>query len=61
MSGLSVGTWDDQLDPNRLRMDIVEAFEALIVDNAIRPQKRRSLESGDSGGDVPPRKRLKIS
>jgi hypothetical protein len=60
MSGLSVGTWDDQLDPNRLRMDIVEAFEALIVDNAIRPQKR-SLESGDSGGDAPPRKRLKIS
>src|SRR5712664_150226 len=24
INGLSVGTWDDELDPNRLRVDIVE-------------------------------------
>jgi hypothetical protein len=35
MNGLSVGGWGDELDPNRLRMDMVEAFETCISDNAL--------------------------
>jgi hypothetical protein len=66
MNGLSVGTWDDQLDADRLRMDIVETFRACISDNAIwkRPlpdskQDGLAEEFQGSGGDMP-RKRLKI-
>ena len=35
MNGLSVGGWGDELDPDRLRMDMVEAFETCISDNAL--------------------------
>lgn len=65
MNGLSVGSWDDQLDADRLRMDIVEAFRACISDNAIwkRPlpgSKQDGLEEfKGSGGDLS-RKRLKM-
>ena len=35
MNGLPVGGWGDGLDPDRLRMDMVEAFETCISDNAL--------------------------
>jgi hypothetical protein len=35
MNGLPVGGWRDKLDPDRLRMDMVEAFETCICDNAL--------------------------
>jgi hypothetical protein len=35
MNGLPVGGWGDELDPDRLRMDMVEAFETCISDNAL--------------------------
>ena len=35
MNGLPVGGWGDKLDPERLRMDMVEAFETCISDNAL--------------------------
>jgi hypothetical protein len=50
MNGLSVGAWEDQLDPGRLRIDLVEAFKASILDNAIR--KRKTLQPpGDTERD----------
>jgi hypothetical protein len=35
MNGFSVGEWRDKLDPDRLRMDMVEDFNACISDNAL--------------------------
>ena len=35
MNGLLVGGWEDELDPNRLRIDMVEAFETCISNNAL--------------------------
>jgi hypothetical protein len=35
MMGFSVGGWEDKVDPNRVRMDLVEDFEAFISDNAL--------------------------
>ena len=49
MNGFSVGAWADQLDPERLRMEIVEAFKASILDSAIR--KRKRSQSGDTEVD----------
>ena len=45
MNGLSVGGWHDVLDPERLRMDIVEAFETCISEKALQ-QTRRARNSG---------------
>jgi hypothetical protein len=36
MNGLSVGGWDDVVDPERSRTEIVEAFQASISDNAMQ-------------------------
>ena len=35
MTGFSVGSWDDRLDAERLRLEIVEAFKVYISDNAV--------------------------
>jgi hypothetical protein len=35
MNGRLVGGWGDELDPNRLRMDMVKAFETCISNNAL--------------------------
>ena len=35
MMGFSVGGWEDKVDPGRVRMDLVEDFEACISDNAL--------------------------
>ena len=35
MMGFSVGGWEDKVDPDRVRMDLVEDFEACISDNAL--------------------------
>jgi len=35
MTGFSVGSWDDRLDAERLRLEIVEAFKACISDGAV--------------------------
>ena len=37
MDGLSVGGWHDILDPQRLRMNMVEMFNACISDGAMGP------------------------
>lgn len=55
MNGLSVGGWHDIVDPERSRMEIVEAFQASISDNVL--QRRRSGEntrksSSDSEGSA---------
>jgi len=38
MNGFPVGEWDDELDPDQLRMDMVEAFQACISDEALLPK-----------------------
>ena len=43
MNGLSVGGWGDELDPDRLRMDMVEAFETCISDNAVWQKNDRPV------------------
>lgn len=35
INGLSVSSWHDLLDPERLRIDIVEAFKTCILDSAL--------------------------
>ena len=46
MNGLSVGAWDDFLDPDRLRLDIVEAFRASVLDEETEePLRRGCLEA----------------
>jgi len=45
MNGFPVGEWDDELDPDQLRMDMVEAFQACISDEALLPK-------GDQGEAV---------
>jgi hypothetical protein len=49
MNGLSVGGWDDQLDAERLRLDIVEAFRTCVSDNAIQ---KRPLTTSEQDGSV---------
>jgi hypothetical protein len=41
MNSLLVGRWGDELDPNRLRMDMVEAFETCISNNALWRKNNR--------------------
>jgi hypothetical protein len=41
MNGFSIGSWHDVLDVERLRMEIVEAFEACISDNAMQQKRAR--------------------
>jgi len=41
MNGFSVGSWHDVSDAERLRMEIVEAFEAYISDNAMQRKRAR--------------------
>jgi hypothetical protein len=43
MNGLPVGGWGDELDPDRLRMDMVEAFETCICDNALWQKSNRPV------------------
>jgi hypothetical protein len=43
MNGLCVGGWHDVLNPERVRMEIVKAFEACISDNAMH-RKRGQVE-----------------
>jgi hypothetical protein len=59
MNGLSVGAWDDQLDPERLRMDIVECFKASISDSAIRKRKRLQLDDTEMDGGLVEESRCK--
>ena len=49
MNGLSLGGWDDQLDADRLRMEIVESFKTCISDNAIR---KRPVATSRQDGSV---------
>jgi len=35
MMGFSVGGWEDNVDPDRVRMDLVEGFEACISENGL--------------------------
>jgi len=35
MMGFSVGGWKDKVDPDRVRIDLVEDFETCISDNAL--------------------------
>jgi len=35
MMGFPVGGWKDKVDPDRVRIDLVEDFEACISDNAL--------------------------
>ena len=45
MNGFSVGSWHDMLDAEHLSMDIVEAFEIYISDNAMQPKRGRENQS----------------
>jgi len=38
MNGFAVGGWRDVLDADQLRMDMVEAFQTCISDNALLPK-----------------------
>jgi hypothetical protein len=41
MNGLCVGGWHDVLNPERLRMEIVKAFDTCISDNAMQGMRDR--------------------
>jgi hypothetical protein len=43
MNGLCVGNWHDVLNPERLRMEIVKAFETCISDDAMQGINSSSL------------------
>ena len=47
MNGFQVGDWHDELDPERLRMDIVKAFETCISDNALQRKRAGNLAESD--------------
>jgi hypothetical protein len=51
MNGLSVGGWHDVIDPERSRMEIVEAFQGSISDNVLQrksDQENSRKSSSDS-------------
>jgi hypothetical protein len=50
MNGLSVNDWHDELNTERLKMEIVKTFEACISDNAIQ-RKRDRKTPGKSSSD----------
>jgi hypothetical protein len=55
MNGFFVGSWHDELDTGRLRMEIVKAFDAYISDNAMQRKRGREnprKSSNDSGKSV---------
>jgi hypothetical protein len=41
LNGLSISDWHDVLDPERLRMEIVEDFEECISDNVMQRKRYR--------------------
>jgi hypothetical protein len=41
VNGLQAGNWSDILDPERLRMEIVELFNSCISDNSLTKPKKR--------------------
>jgi hypothetical protein len=49
MNGFSVGGWHDVVDPERSRMEIVEAYQASISDNAMQRKGGLEKSSSDSG------------
>ena len=59
MIGLPVGDWSDKLDAERLRMEIVEAFEVCILDEAMW---QRSVKMGikEPQKDFSRTKRLRV-
>lgn len=42
MNGVDVGHWDDTLDPERLRMEVVELFNSSISNYTVRKRLKRS-------------------
>lgn len=42
MNGLDVGHWDDILDPERLRMEVVELFNSSMSNYSVRKPLKRS-------------------
>jgi hypothetical protein len=44
----SVGGWHDVVDPERSRMEIVEAYQASISDNVMQRKKGPEKSSSDS-------------
>jgi hypothetical protein len=49
MNGFSIGGWHDVVDPERSRMEIVEAYQASISDNAM--QRKGGLEKSSSDSE----------
>jgi hypothetical protein len=47
MNGFSVGGWHDVVDPERSRMEIVEAYQASISDNAMQRKGGPEKSSSD--------------
>ena len=45
INGLQVGDWHNKLDPERLRIDIVKAFEMCILDNALQRKRAGNLDT----------------
>jgi len=52
MNGFSVGSWHDVVDPERSRMEIVEAYQASISDNAMQRKGGPEKSSSDSEGST---------
>jgi hypothetical protein len=48
INGFSVGSWHDVVDPERSRMEIVEAYQASISDNAMQRKGGPEKSSSDS-------------
>jgi hypothetical protein len=52
MNCFSVGGWHDVVDPERSRMEIVEAYQASISDNAMQRKGGPEKSSSDSEGST---------
>jgi hypothetical protein len=52
MNGFSVDSWHDVIDPERLRMEIVEAYQASISDNVMQRKGDPEKSSSDSEGNI---------
>lgn len=50
MNGLPVGSWDDEVDPNRVIMEVVGDCETLLEQHALQPhpipKKRKEMVQG---------------
>jgi hypothetical protein len=46
MIGLPVGSWDDEVDPDRVIKEVVGDCQTFLEDDALQPKKRKKIAEG---------------